>query len=80
MTAIKKVGEVLILTPQEFINFYENNISEIGDSVILPPEIGKPGFGNIFLDRRSSRIGYDQAFNKPEEGKQCQSEKIPGSN
>ena len=38
---------VKILTPSEFIALYEKNPESIKSSFIVPPELGKPGFGKI---------------------------------
>ena len=47
-------SRVQILTAAEFIKEYEENPERIERSYIIPPEIGKPGFGKILVEFNSA--------------------------
>ena len=38
-----------IISASDFINEYESGEKKIERSYIIPPELGKPGFGKIFV-------------------------------
>jgi hypothetical protein len=44
------------ISPEEYIFLREKNPESISDSYIIPPALGSPGFGKIFVD-----INYDKA-------------------
>jgi hypothetical protein len=50
------LSNVMIMTPKEFITQYENNPSEIKEATIVPPELGKPGFGKIIVKKESNSV------------------------
>ena len=50
---MNNINEVSIISSEEYIKLYENDRASIGDSVIIPPKIGEPGFGKILIDCRN---------------------------
>jgi len=38
-----------IVAPEDFIKLYENNPNAIEESSIIPPKLGSPGFGSIYV-------------------------------
>lgn len=50
---MNNINEVSIISSEEYIKLYENDRASIGDTVIIPPKIGEPGFGKILIDYRN---------------------------
>lgn len=49
---MNNINEVSIISTEEYIKLYENDRASIGETVIIPPKIGEPGFGKILIDYR----------------------------
>ncbi len=50
---MNNINEVSIISTEEYIKLYENDRASIGDSLIIPPKLGEPGFGKILIDCRN---------------------------
>ena len=72
---MNNINEVSIISSEEYIKLYENDRASIGDSVIIPPKIGEPGFGKILIDCRK----YNDIVTRHEitgDNELCHTEKI----
>ena len=47
-----------IISAAEYVKHYENGMINIESSFIIPPKIGRPGFGKFFIKLVNNKLPY----------------------